>query len=94
MVFKPSMGFVSSNYVEDKKKLNPFRVHFMRLFVPTLAHFARQRGAFKSTTRTELQIWETTIHIINIKLLRVQLVPSCLFVSRLLSCHIVIMMKQ
>ena len=53
-----------------------------------------QPRAFKSTTRTELQIWETTIHIINIKLLRVQLVPSCLFLSRLLSCHIVIMMKQ
>ena len=34
MVFKPGTGFVFSNYVEDKKKLNPFRVHFMRLFNP------------------------------------------------------------
>ena len=34
MNFKPGTGFVSSNYVEDKKKLNPFRVHFMRLFNP------------------------------------------------------------
>ena len=32
MIFKPGTGFVLSNYVEDKKKLNPFRVHFMRLF--------------------------------------------------------------
>ena len=67
MIFKPGTGFVFSNYIVDTKKLNPFRVHFMRLFFPTLAHFACQRGAFKSTTRTELQIWETTIHIINIK---------------------------
>ena len=34
MIFKPGTGFVFSNYVEDKKKLNPFRVHFMRLFNP------------------------------------------------------------
>ena len=34
MVFKPGMGFVSSNYVIDTKKLNPFRVHFMRPFNP------------------------------------------------------------
>ena len=34
MVFKPGTGFASSNDVVDKKKLNPFRVHFMRLFYP------------------------------------------------------------
>ena len=34
MVFKPGTGFVSSNDVEDTKKLNPFRVHFMCLFNP------------------------------------------------------------
>ena len=54
MNFKPGTGFVSSNYMVDKKKLNPFRVHFMRLFFPTLASEVSQRGAFKSTTRTEL----------------------------------------
>ena len=34
MIFKPGTGFVSSNYVTDTKKLNPFRVHFTRLFYP------------------------------------------------------------
>ena len=34
MIFKPGTGFVSSNYVTDTKKLNPERVHFMRLFNP------------------------------------------------------------
>ena len=34
MVFKPGTGFASSNYMVDTKKLNPFRVHFMRPFYP------------------------------------------------------------
>ena len=34
MVFKPGTGFASSNYMADTKKLNPFRVHFMRPFYP------------------------------------------------------------
>ena len=34
MNFKPGTGFVFSNYIVDTKKLNPFRVHFMRLFNP------------------------------------------------------------
>ena len=42
-------------------------------FIPTLAHFARQRGAFKNTTRTELRIWKTIICITHIRLLRAQL---------------------
>ena len=33
--------------------------------IPTLAHFARQHGAFKSTTRTELRIWKTK-HVLQI----------------------------
>ena len=54
---KPSMGLAFSNYVADAKKLNPFRVHSTRLFIPHVAHFIRQRGAIKGTTRTELQCY-------------------------------------
>ena len=39
MIFKPGTGFVSSNYVVDTKKLNPFRVHFMRSFIPHVGSF-------------------------------------------------------
>ena len=53
--FQTRYGFASSNYVADAKKLNPFRVHSMRSFIPHVAHFIRQRGAIKGTTRTELQ---------------------------------------
>ena len=34
MIFKPGTGFIFSNYIVDTKKLNPFRIHFMRLFNP------------------------------------------------------------
>ena len=57
MVFKPGTGFASSNYVANAKKLNPFRVHSMRSFIPHVAHFIRQRGAIKGTTRTELRCY-------------------------------------
>ena len=105
------------NYVEDKKKLNPFRVHFMRLFNPHVGSlrsptwgFQKYNSyrvanmendntyykykTFKHTTRTELQIWKTTTHIINIRLLRVQSISNCSLTSLLLFCHMVIMMKQ
>ena len=62
--------------------------------IPTLASEVSLRGAFKSTTRTELRIWKTTTHIINIRLLRVQSIPNCSPTSLLLFCHMVIMMKQ
>ena len=39
MVFKPGTGFASSNYVADAKKLNPFRVHSTRLFIPHVDSF-------------------------------------------------------
>ena len=139
MVFKPGTSFVSSNYVVDTKKLNPFRVHFMRLFNPHVGslcsptwgfqkhnsyrvakmenetHITNTRlsraqlvpsckygkrntyykyKTFKSTTRTELQIWKTTTHITNTRLLRVQSIPNCSPTSLLLFCHMVIMMKQ
>ena len=139
MIFKPGTGFVSSNDVVDKKKLNPFRVHFMRLFNPHVGslrsptwgfqkhnsyrvakmenetHITNTRlsraqlvpsckygkrntyykyKTFKSTTRTELQIWKTTTHITNTRLLRVQSIPNCSPTSLLLFCHMVIMMKQ
>ena len=37
------------------KEQNLFRVHFMRSFNPHVAHFIRQRGAIRGTTRTELR---------------------------------------
>ena len=47
MVFKPGMGFVSSNYVEDKKKLNPFRVHFMWPFNPHVGERSEPTWGFQ-----------------------------------------------
>ena len=41
--------------------------------IPTLAHFARQRGAFRNTTRTELRIWKTIMCLTHIRLSRAQL---------------------
>ena len=62
--------------------------------IPTEAHFVCQRGAFKSTTRTELQIWKTTTYITKTRLSRGQLIPNCPFISLLLPYHMVIMMKR
>ena len=39
MIFKPGTGFVSSNYMVDTKKQNPFRVHYMRSFNPHVGSF-------------------------------------------------------
>ena len=39
MVFKPGTGFAFSNYVANAKKLNPFRVHSTRLFIPHVGSF-------------------------------------------------------
>ena len=39
------------------KTQKPFRVHSTRLFIPHVAHSIRQRGAIKSTTRTELRCY-------------------------------------
>ena len=39
MVFKPGTGFASSNYVANAKKLNPFRIHSMRSFIPHVGSF-------------------------------------------------------
>ena len=47
MVFKPGTGFVFSNYVEDKKKLNPFWVHFMRLFKPHVGERSEPTWGFQ-----------------------------------------------
>ena len=66
MIFKPGTGFVSSNYMADTKKLNPFRVHFTRLFYPFQKHNSYRvanmendsiyykNKTFKRTTHTEL----------------------------------------
>jgi len=37
------------------KEQNLFRVHSMRSFIPHVAHFIRQCGAFRGKTRTELR---------------------------------------
>ena len=50
-------------------------------FIPTLASEVSQRGAFKSTTRTELRIWKTTIYITKTRLSKAQLIPNSPFIS-------------
>ena len=50
-------------------------------FIPTLANEVSLRGAFKSTTRTELRIWKTTIYITKTRLSKAQLIPNSPFIS-------------
>ena len=47
MVFKPGTGFASSNYVANAKKLNPFRVHSTRLFIPHIGSFHSPTWGFQ-----------------------------------------------
>ena len=46
------------------KEQNPFRVHSTRLFIPHVAHFIRQRGAIRGTTRTELRCYTAYFRIL------------------------------
>ena len=47
MIFKPGTGFASSNYMVDTKKLNPFRVHFMRPFNPHVGERSEPTWGFQ-----------------------------------------------
>ena len=82
MIFKPGTGFVFSNYVEDKKKLNPFRVHFMRLFNPHVGSLPSPTWGFQEHNSYRVAKMENETHITNTRLLRVQLVPSCKYGKR------------
>ena len=82
MIFKPGTGFVSSNYVEDKKKLNPFRVHFMRLFNPHVGSLCSPTWGFQKHNSYRVAKMENETHITNTRLSRAQLVPSCKYGKR------------
>ena len=82
MIFKPGTGFVFSNYVEDKKKLNPFRVHFMRLFNPHVGSLRSPTWGFQKHNSYRVAKMENETHITNTRLSKVQLVPSCEYGKR------------
>ena len=82
MIFKPGTGFVSSNDVVDKKKLNPFRVHFMRLFNPHVGSLCSPTWGFQKHNSYRVAKMENETHITNTRLSRAQLVPSCKYGKR------------
>ena len=73
MVFKPGTVFVSSNYMVDTKKLNPFRVHFMRPFNPHVGSLRSPTWGFQEHNSYQVANMKTIIYIINIRLSRAQL---------------------
>ena len=80
--FKPVRVLFFPNYVEDKKKLNPFRVHFMRLFNPHVGSLRSPTWGFQKHNSYRVAKMENETHITNTRLLRVQLVPSCEYGKR------------
>ena len=47
MIFKPGTGFVFSDYVANEKRLNPYRVYFMRLFNPHVGYLRLPTWGFQ-----------------------------------------------
>ena len=66
----------------DTKKLNPFRVHFMRLFNPHVGSLCSPTWGFQKHNSYRVAKMENETHITNTRLSRAQLVPSCKYGKR------------